>query len=590
MTEAANHPSQRVTCPQRTLRGVHSANRPLKAFVAVGALALLSASLLFSTTWLSSGALASEPGRQSASAFATEQLAPTELPQILSTADATRYERIFDLQSAGRYGEADKLIGALRDRSLLGHVQAQRYLAANYKTTYGELAAWLDAYGDHADAKRVYALAMKKKPAKIAAPKAPSGSTAVLSYSVFGGVIEPPAKPWNAALDAFRKGQYAAAAKQFEAIARTPKASPWVLSAGAYWTARSYMLARQPHKVTAWLEDAARHSRTFYGLIARESLGLEPDLDLRTPPLDARDLAALIEIPAGKRAAALLQIGDADRAEQELAVLGTASAAVNRAALALAGRANMPNLALRLGNAFASGSDGGAFRDAAIYPVPGWRPPEGYDIDRALIFAVMRQESAFNTRARSPMGATGLMQLMPATASFMAEGERFRGNNRERLLEPETNISLGQRYIRHLLADPSVANNLIMLSIAYNGGPGNLAKWVRKSGNEEDPLLFIESLPSRETRIFVERVMANLWIYRMRLGQSNDSLAALAGGAWPMYAALDGLGGGDVRVAEAPRESSESDALNRLGLERGALDQMGPPPGSMGILGTLDAE
>jgi soluble lytic murein transglycosylase len=580
MTEAANHPSQRVTCPQRTIRGVHSANRPLKTALVAGAFALLSISALLSGT-----ALASEPGRQSAYAIETDQLAPTELPQILSTADATRYERIFDLQDSGRYAEADKQIAALRDTSLLGHVKAQRYLASNYKTTYGELAAWLETYGDLADAKRVYALAMKKKPAKSATPKAPSGSTAVLSYSIFGGVVEPPAKPWNAALDAFRKGQYAAAAKQFEVIARTPKASPWVLSAGAYWTARSYMLARQPQKVTAWLEEAARNSRTFYGLIARESLGLEPDLDLRTPPLDARDLAALTDIPAGKRAAALLQIGDADRAEQELAALGaSASAAANRAALALAGRANMPNLALRLGNAFSSG-DGSAFRDAAIYPVPGWRPPEGYDIDRALIFAVMRQESAFNTRARSPMGATGLMQLMPATASFMAEGERFRGNNRERLLEPETNISLGQRYIRHLLADPSVANNLIMLSVAYNGGPGNLAKWVKKSGNEDDPLLFIESLPSRETRIFVERVMANLWIYRMRLGQSNDSLASLAGGAWPMYAALDGLGNDDVRVAEAPRELSETDMLNRA-----ALDQMGPPPGSMGVLGALESE
>ena len=584
MTEAANHPSQRVTCPQRAIRGVHSANRPLKAIVAVGALALLSASFFLPTT-----SLANEPGRQSAYAFATDQLAPTELPQILSTADATRYERIFALQDSGRFAEADKLIATLRDKSLLGHVQAQRYLGPGYKTTYGELTAWLASYGDHADAKRIYALAMKKKPAKAAAPKAPTGSTAVLSYSVFSGAIEPPAKPWNAALDAFRKGQYAAAAKQFEGIARTPKASPWVLSAGAYWAARAHMLARQPHKVTAWLEEAARHSRTFYGLIARETLGLEPDLDLRTPPLDARDLAALIELPAGKRAAALLQIGDAERAEQELAALGTASAAVNRAALALAGRANMPNLALRLGNAFSSG-EGSAFRDAAIYPLPGWRPPEGYDIDRALIFAVMRQESAFNIRARSPMGATGLMQLMPATASFMAEGERFRGSARERLLEPETNISLGQRYIRHLLADPSIANNLIMLSIAYNGGPGNLAKWVRKSGNEEDPLLFIESLPSRETRIFVERVMANLWIYRMRLGQSNESLAALAGGAWPMYAALDGLGEGDVRVADASRELSEADALNRAELTPALLDQMGPPAGSMGILGTLDAE
>ena len=581
MTEAANHPSQRVTCPQRTIRGVHSANRPLKA-LAVGALALLSATCLSPTA-----SLASEPGRPSATqtsayAFATDQMAPTELPQILSSADATRYERIFALQDSQRFGEADKLIAALRDKSLLGHVLAQRYLGPGYKSSYAELAAWLETYGDHGDARRVHALALKKKPAKAAAPKAPSASGAVLSYAVFGGAIEPPAKPWNEALTAFRNGQYAAAAKTFESVARAPKTSPWVISAGAYWAARAHMMGRQPQKVTPWLEEAARHSRTFYGLIAREMLGLEPDLDLRTPPLDARDLAELVALPGGKRAAALLQIGDAERAEQELAALGSGSPGVSRAALALAGRANMPNLALRLGNAFSAASGDGVYRDAAIYPVPGWRPPEGYDIDRALIFAVMRQESAFNIRARSPVGASGLMQLMPATASFMAEGERFRGNARERLFEPETNISLGQRYIRHLLADPAIGNNLIMLAVAYNGGPGNLAKWVKRTNGEEDPLLFIETIPSRETRIFVERVMANLWIYRMRLGQSNDSLAAMAGGAWPMYAALDGQGGGDVRVAEVP---SPADALNRS-----ELDQMGPPAGTMGILGTLDAE
>ena len=114
--------------------------------------------------------------------------------------------RIFDLQAAGRFAEADKLIAALRDKSLLGHVQAQRYLAASYKTTYGELVAWLEAYGDHADARRMHALALKKKPAKAAAPKAPTASSSVLPYSVFGGIIEPPAKPWNEALTAFPQG------------------------------------------------------------------------------------------------------------------------------------------------------------------------------------------------------------------------------------------------------------------------------------------------------------------------------------------------------------------------------------------------
>jgi soluble lytic murein transglycosylase-like protein len=83
------------------------------------------------------------------------------------------------------------------------------------------------------------------------------------------------------------------------------------------------------------------------------------------------------------------------------------------------------------------------------------------------------------------------------------------------------------------------SNNLIFLAIAYNGGPGNMAKWERKSDHRDDPLLLIESLPSRETRSFVKRVLTNFWMYRDRLGQSSPSLDALAAGEWPLYIAQD---------------------------------------------------
>ena len=81
--------------------------------------------------------------------------------------------------------------------------------------------------------------------------------------------------------------------------------------------------------------------------------------------------------------------------------------------------------------------------------------------------------------------------------------------------------------------------DLFKLATAYNGGPGNLAKWQADMDHRDDPLLFIESLPSRETRFFAERILANLWIYRARLGQKAPSLAALAGGTWPTYLSLD---------------------------------------------------
>ena len=84
-----------------------------------------------------------------------------------------------------------------------------------------------------------------------------------------------------------------------------------------------------------------------------------------------------------------------------------------------------------------------------------------------------------------------------------------------------------------------MAGDLFRLSVAYNAGPGNLGKWQRKMRHGDDPLLYIESLPSLESRLFVERVMANLWIYRQRLGQPTPTLSALAANRWPIYETLD---------------------------------------------------
>jgi soluble lytic murein transglycosylase-like protein len=201
----------------------------------------------------------------------------------------------------------------------------------------------------------------------------------------------------------------------------------------------------------------------------------------------------------------------------------------------------MPGLSLRIGNKTIGLEK--AEHDAAIYPVPGWRPTGGYDVDRALVYAIMRRESSFNVDAHNGSGASGLMQLMPSTARAMA-GTSLR---RSELFKPETNIALGQKYIRYLLADSIVNGDLIRLAASYNAGPGNVAKWQRDSG-EDDPLLFIESLPSRETRIFIETILTDFWIYRMRLGQKTPSLAALASGRWPMYVAQDG---GDRNLADA---------------------------------------
>jgi soluble lytic murein transglycosylase-like protein len=130
------------------------------------------------------------------------------------------------------------------------------------------------------------------------------------------------------------------------------------------------------------------------------------------------------------------------------------------------------------------------------------------------------------------------MQLMPATASMMAR-QKLKGPRVAELYDPELNLSLGQKYVAHLLEDSGVLGDLFRLAAAYNGGPGNLAKWDRRQADMGDSLMFIESVPVHETRDFIERVLANLWIYRLRLGQDSPSLEAVAAGERPVYEDLD---------------------------------------------------
>jgi soluble lytic murein transglycosylase-like protein len=175
--------------------------------------------------------------------------------------------------------------------------------------------------------------------------------------------------------------------------------------------------------------------------------------------------------------------------------------------------------------------------------VPRWTPKGGFTVDRALLFAMMRQESQFVAQVRSRAGALGVMQLMPATARSMAARAGLPAPDRGTLGDPELSLTLAQQYINHLLATDRIGNNLLLVTAAYNAGPGPIAKWMASDELRNDPLLFLESIPFRETRGYTERVLANYWIYRMRLGQPTPDLDALAAGNWPTYTALDPPGG-----------------------------------------------
>jgi soluble lytic murein transglycosylase-like protein len=164
-----------------------------------------------------------------------------------------------------------------------------------------------------------------------------------------------------------------------------------------------------------------------------------------------------------------------------------------------------------------------------------WEPRGGFNLQKELIYAFMHQESMFNAKAESKQGALGLMQVLPSTAKFITSSNDVKINNSNILKIPEINLEVGQEYIEYLLKLKIVSNNLIYLAAAYNGGPGNLKKWKKETNYLDDPLFFMESIPSRETRWFIEKILTKYWIYQDKNQKELTSLKMLANGNDPLY-------------------------------------------------------
>ena len=336
---------------------------------------------------------------------------------------------------------------------------------------------------------------------------------------------------WIAGLTAYRVEDYATAETRFSAMESTGAVPAWAESAAAYWAGRSARHLHDTAEAQAQFRHAASFKATFYGMLAERALGARPSLRLGLPDQTRAEKAVLASIPAGARALALAQIGQTDLAEAELRQIeASGNPALKEALLSFASDAHLAETSQRLGIGLTG--TGGRQYDAGPYPVPRWQPHGGFTVDPALVYAVMRQESRFDPTARSDAGAIGLMQLMPQTAAQLSSRTE---NWDDALRDPVTNVDLGQRYLGTLLNTSAMSGNLILVMAAYNGGMGNLARW-RNGDQEDDPLMFIETIPAGETRAFVEQVMTNYWVYRLHMGQDTQSLTDLAADRWPVYA------------------------------------------------------
>lgn len=138
-----------------------------------------------------------------------------------------------------------------------------------------------------------------------------------------------------------------------------------------------------------------------------------------------------------------------------------------------------------------------------------------HGISEAFAYAIMRTESGFSPQAQSPVGALGLLQLMPYTATGMATVLKRSPPTRNALFQPETNIALGVAFLG--LAEREFGHAAWAAAV-YNGGPDNVARWMNTFGHLE-PELFIERIPFRETRNYVKRVTETMALYRALMGE-----------------------------------------------------------------------
>ena len=332
---------------------------------------------------------------------------------------------------------------------------------------------------------------------------------------------------WAGGLASWREERFELAGSFFRALAEMENA-PDVLRAGAaFWAHRVAMRFSQPAQADSYLDIATRYPETFYGVMAVKAVGQRYEIDFSLPAISDEFRVWLNAQIGGQRALALLQIGDWTRAARELRYLvEEMSPAFQRDLIAFATRNYMPGLAFRLADLHQR--ETGEEIYAALYPLL----PDKTDfvVDEALVLAIIRKESGFYPLARSRVRAAGLMQLMPATAAFIAQDRRYRRTHKHKLHDPTLNLQLGQKYIGHLLAEPHINGDLVRMLAAYNGGPGNLNKWLRKLDHKDDSFLLIESIPARETRNYVKGVLSYLFIYRNQLGQPMPLLLNLVAG------------------------------------------------------------
>jgi soluble lytic murein transglycosylase-like protein len=474
-------------------------------------------------------------------AYAVPRNAPSPdveiiLPQPLAPSDVVLYQRIISLQDEGAYRAADVAMQRLGDPILTGAILSARYTSPDYRASTAELESWYSRYAGEPTAPAIYRLLARRLP-RADWPAAPRLTLLPeLTYTA-GSMGHPIAAAdgyaWHARFMAgitdWISGNLAASAAAFDASAKLNGISDDERAASDFWAARAALRQMDPDAYLDWLHQAASSSDSFYGMIAGRLLGQGFGPTGIAATLTEADITAVDATDEGHLAFALLQVGKTDQAELALRALWPQmreNPDLGRAVLAVASRAGLVDVTLSLAGRLPSPLDEIA---GARLPLPALHPIGGFTVDPALVYALTRTESGFNPAAVSPVGARGLMQLMPVTADYMRREAGIAGG----LGSPSANLALGQAYLRYLGEQPGINDNLLAILASYNAGPAAAAAWYGMIQDQSDPLLFIETIPNSQTRRFVRQVLADSWLYAEEIGIKPKSLDDMAEGNFP---------------------------------------------------------
>ncbi len=316
----------------------------------------------------------------------------------------------------------------------------------------------------------------------------------------------------------------ASAATHFARMAEVSTLPDSVTQAN-YWLGRALTAAGKAEEAKAAFETAANYPTVYYGLLARQELGLKP-VELRSMPAWEDSEAAFDQNEVVQAVRLLAANGETDKAAALLRTL--ANRLTTGGELVLAARLAQSIDAHNLAIAIADIADRrGMPLDLFSFPKDGIPATRVAALDAAAIYAVARQESRFQVNAVSSAGARGLMQLMPGTAKETA-GKLGLSYSANRLTtDPLYNTRLGAFYLDRQLE--RYDGSLLLAAAAYNAGPGNANKWIAAFGDprssQVDPVVWVELIPFQETRNYVKRVFGNYMVYRARLGYDDRDLS-----------------------------------------------------------------